>query len=79
MARAVFTHTPHLTATDCVTCHGSVIDGRRGVAGVPGAAIVGSTLAIDLNSPGVAKCQTCHSSSGAAGLRRVPCVPSPVR
>ena len=62
MKRAVFTHAPHVTTTDCARCHGSVIGGRRTVeSGV----IVGSTLASDLNSPGVANCQSCHKRSGA--------------
>jgi hypothetical protein len=50
MKRAVFTHGPHLVATNCANCHTS---------------INGSMLAIDFNSPGVATCQTCHTSSGA--------------
>jgi hypothetical protein len=65
MKRAVFNHRPHLTATSCVTCHSSVISGERTVPAIPGAKTVGSTLAIDLNSPGVGTCQTCHKSSGA--------------
>jgi hypothetical protein len=65
MKRAVFSHAPHVTTTDCARCHGSVIDGRRSAPGVAGGVIIGSTLASDLNSPGVGTCQSCHTSSGA--------------
>ncbi len=68
MKRATFKHRPHLAATNCVTCHASAISGERPVPELPGALgarTIGSTLAIDLNSPGVATCQTCHKSSGA--------------
>jgi hypothetical protein len=71
MKRAIFKHRPHLSATSCVTCHGSAISGERVIPeltvapGTPAAKTIGSTLAIDLNSPGVATCQTCHKSSGA--------------
>jgi hypothetical protein len=65
MKRAVFTHAPHVTTTDCARCHGSVIDGRRRAPGGAEGVLVGSTLASDLNSPGVGTCQSCHTSSGA--------------
>jgi hypothetical protein len=50
LKRAVFAHGPHLVASSCANCHAS---------------LNGSTLAIEFNSPGVATCQTCHTSSGA--------------
>jgi hypothetical protein len=65
MSRAVFTHKPHLSATNCVTCHDGVINVARPVPDTPTASLRGSTLAMELNSPGVATCQKCHTSSGA--------------
>jgi hypothetical protein len=50
MKRALFAHGPHLVATTCTTCHGT---------------LARSTLAIDFNSPGVSTCQSCHRSSAA--------------
>ena len=76
MKRAVFSHRPHLTATSCVTCHGSVINGERPVPAIPGAKTVGSTLAIDLNSPGVGYLSELPQVVGrTAGLRRLPHLP----
>jgi hypothetical protein len=63
MRRAIFTHAPHLTTADCKVCHGSVVEGQRPAAG--GKMFAGSTLATELNSPGVENCQSCHSGSGA--------------
>jgi hypothetical protein len=66
MRRAVFTHAPHTTTANCSTCHGSLVDGVRvAEAGSAAPIPVGSTLAIELNSPGLKQCQTCHKPSGA--------------
>ena len=65
LKRAVFSHAPHVTTTNCATCHGSVIDGRRDVSGSSASALLGSTAAVELNVPSVTQCQTCHTPTRA--------------
>ena len=48
MPRSIFTHRPHVIATDCAACHASVDT---------------SGLATDVNVPGVDSCQRCHAPS----------------
>ena len=48
MARSKFNHAPHVTETNCDTCHGSTRT---------------SKYSTDVNVPGVATCQTCHKPS----------------
>jgi len=48
MARSRFNHAPHVTETNCNTCHASTRT---------------SKYATDVNVPGVATCQTCHKPS----------------
>ena len=48
MARSKFNHAPHVTETNCNTCH---LTTRT------------SKYATDVNVPGVATCQTCHKQS----------------
>ena len=48
--RAAFTHKPHVSQADCLSCHGGVTT---------------SKLASDLVVPGIATCRTCHTPSQA--------------
>jgi hypothetical protein len=50
MPRAQFTHAPHVIQAECDTCHTSIAT---------------STASTDRNTPGIATCQTCHSTGKA--------------
>ena len=74
MPRAVFNHAPHVTQTECVTCHDP--NPFKGEAAKAGKCKIGerpaesfnfgvswSQCATDVNVPGVANCQMCHKPS----------------
>ena len=50
MTRARFDHAPHVIQDDCSTCHASVVS---------------SSLATDVNVPGVDTCRSCHGPDEA--------------